>query len=164
MKKIFAFCAMALVAGALFTSCKEKIADNTMNVKLGDEEWNAKEVCANQLTEQTLVMGGFETAYTDVNCAFVWGTMGTATGTYEGNEYVFTYQNGMSDTAANGASNWDITSHNQEINAIDLAEHTVDATVNQVMKNNAQNKDNVDLTITMKNVEWTVNSNMAKTR
>lgn len=152
MKKIFAFCAVALVAGAMFTSCN-KAEDNALTVKFNKESWVAGEVLGNQVGS-ILGMEAYETNFEDRDCASVWGTLGTEEGTY--NNYVFYYAENADDVDADGNANWTVDSHSQEVTAIDLAAHTVDAEVVETLKQDGQ--DDADLKITMKNAEWTVDS------
>ena len=69
MKKIFAICAVAFVAAAMFTSCN-KPEDNAMTVKFNKEQWTAQQVLGNQV-ESILGMEAYETNYEDANCASV---------------------------------------------------------------------------------------------
>ena len=152
MKKIFAFCAVAFVAAAMFTSCN-KPEDNALTVKFNKEQWTAEQVLGNQV-EAVLGMEAYETNFEDANCASVFGTLGTEVGTY--NNYKFYYQENAADTTADGYCKWDVDSHSQEITAIDLAAHTIDAEVIETLKQDGQ--ENADLKITMKNTEWTVDN------
>lgn len=152
MKKIFAICAVAFVAAAMFTSCN-KPEDNAMTVKFNKEQWTAQQVLGNQV-ESILGMEAYETNYEDANCASVFGQLGTEPGTY--NNYVFFYSENAADTTADGNLKWNVDSHSQEITAIDLALHTIDAEVVETLKQDGQ--DDADLKITMKNTEWTVDN------
>lgn len=151
MKKIFAICAVAFVAAAMFTSCN-KTEEGTVSVKFNKEQWTAGEVLGNQVGE-VLGMEAYETSVTDHACAFVYGTMGTKTGTF--NNYVFNYMENYDDVDTAGYPKWGVDSHSQEITAIDLAAHTIDAEVVETLK---QGEDNADLKITMNNAMWTVDT------
>ena len=152
MKKIFAICAVALVAGAMFTSCK-KDAENAMTVKFNKESWTAGEVLGNQIGS-ILGLEAYENNSNDKNCAFVYGDLGTAAGTY--NNYKFMFMENYGDTNSEGWPNWNVQSQSQEITAIDLALHTIDATVAETLKQDG--KDDADLKITMKNTEWVIDT------
>lgn len=153
MKKIFAFCAVAFVAAAMFTSCN-KPEENALTVKFNKEQWVAGEVLGNQVAN-VLGMEAYETNYSDRECASVYGTLGTEPGTY--NNYVFYYTANADDVDTAGYPNWGVDSHNQEITAIDLAAHTIDAEVAETLK---QGEETADLKITMNNTQWTVDTNV----
>lgn len=153
MKKIFAICAVACVAAAMFVSCGGKTEEGTVSVKFNKEQWTAGEVLGNQV-ENVLGMEAYENSVTDHACAFVYGTLGTEPGTY--NNYVFSYMENYDDVDAEGYPNWGVDSHNQEISAIDLAAHTIDAEIIETLKQ--EGKDNADLKITMNNATWTVDT------
>lgn len=162
MKKIFAFCAVAFVAAAMFVSCG-KTEKDALTVKFDKEQWVAGEVLGNQVGE-VLGMEAYETNFNDRECASVYGTLGTTAGTY--NNYLFYYTANADDVDAEGYPNWGVDSHSQEITAIDLAAHTIDAEVVETLK---KGEDNADLKITMNNAMWTVDTavavkNMAKRR
>lgn len=152
MKKIFAICAVAFVAAAMFTSCN-KPEENTVTVKFNKEQWTAGQVLGNQVGE-VLGMEAYATNYNDAACASVFGTLGTTTGTF--NNYLFYYSENAADTSADGNLNWGVDSHSQEITAIDLAAHTINAEVVETLKQ--EGKDNADLKITMNNATWTVDT------
>ncbi|MBO4751741.1 MAG: hypothetical protein J5526_03195 [Bacteroidales bacterium] len=158
MKKIFAFCAVACVAAAMFVSCGGKTEKDALTVKFNKEQWTAGEVLGNQ-QNQKLLMEAYETNINDLNCAFVYGETGTAAGNY--NNYYFFYQNGEADTAANGASRWNVDSKSQEITAIDLVAHTIDAEVVETLK---AGEENADLKITMNNASWTVDTTLVEAK
>ena len=63
MKKIFAICAVAFVAAAMFTSCN-KPEDNALTVKFNKEQWTAQQVLGNQV-DNLLGMEAYETNYED---------------------------------------------------------------------------------------------------
>ena len=152
MKQIFAFCAVAFVAAAMFVSCG-KTEKDALTVKFNKEQWTAEQVLGNQVGE-VLGMEAYETNYNDAACASVFGTLGTATGTY--NNYLFYYSENAGDTTAEGLLKWNVDSHSQEITAIDLAAHTIDAEVVETLKQDG--KDDADLKITMNNASWTVDT------
>jgi hypothetical protein len=153
MKKIFAFCAVAFVAAAMFTSCN-KPEENTVTVKFNKDQWTAGEVLGNQV-DNKLGMEAYETNFLDATCASVAGTMGTEPGTY--NNYIFYYQANAADTTAEGDYKWGVDSHSQEITAIDLAAHTIDAEVAETLKSG---EETADLKITMNAAVWTVDTNV----
>jgi hypothetical protein len=153
MKKIFAFCAVACVAAAMFISCGGKAEKDALTVKFNKEQWTAEQVLGNQV-DAVLGMEAYETNFNDAACASVFGTLGTEPGTY--NNYKFYYQENAADTTADGYCKWDVDSHSQEITAIDLAAHTIDAEVVETLKQDG--KDNADLKITMNNASWTVDT------
>jgi hypothetical protein len=150
MKKIFAFCAVACVAAAMFVSCG-KTEKDALTVKFNKEQWTAEQVLGNQ-DGSLLGMEAYETNFNDAACASVAGTLGTEPGTY--NNYKFFYQESAADTTAEGDFKWNVDSHSQEITAIDLAAHTIDAEVVETLTQ--EGKDNADLKITMNNASWTV--------
>ena len=154
MKKIFAICAVAFVAAAMFTSCN-KPEDNALTVKFNKEQWTAQQVLGNQV-DNLLGMEAYETNYEDAQCASVFGTLGTEVGTY--NNYLFYYSENAADTTAEGLLKWNVDSHSQEITAIDLAAHTIDSEVIETLKQDGQ--ENADLKITMKNTQWTVDTDV----
>ena len=84
----------------------------------------------------------------------MFGALGTEVGTY--NNYLFYYSENAADTTAEGLLKWNVDSHSQEITAIDLAAHTIDAEVIETLKQDGQ--EDADLKITMKNTEWTVDN------
>ena len=145
---------MAFVAAAMFVSCG-KTEKDALTVKFNKEQWTAEQVLGKQDGE-VLGMEAYETNYNDAACASVFGTLGTATGTY--NNYLFYYQENAADTTADGYCKWDVDSHSQEITAIDLAAHTIDAEVVETLKQDG--KDNADLKITMNNASWTVDADV----
>jgi len=151
MKKIFAFCAVAFVAAAMFVSCG-KTEEGTVSVKFNKEQWTAGEVLGNQV-ESLLGLEAYETNFEGrKDCEFVQGTLGTTPGNY--NNYVFWYFENYDDVDSNENANWGVDSHSQEITAIDLVAHTIDAEVEETLKQ--EGKDNANLKITMNNAEWKV--------
>ena len=171
MKKIFAFCAVALAAGAMFTSCnKNKVADNAMTVTLGEEQWVATEVYVDvTLDEATkdgndnlMVLAGSNGDYTDANTTYVQGFTGKENGTYtKANGYVIGYFEGEDDVDADGYGNWQATAATQELTNVDLNAKTIEGTINQTMKNAKKELTDVAMTINLTNVAWTVRD-MAK--
>lgn len=147
MKKIFAICAVAFVAAAMFTSCN-KPEENTVTVKFNKEQWTAGEVLGN-VQDSKLGMEAYETSFSDRNCAEVFGTLGTTTGNF--NNYKFYYVANADDVDADGNANWGVDSHSQEITAIDLAAQTIDAEVVETLK---KGEESADLKITMNNALW----------
>jgi hypothetical protein len=150
MKKIFAICAVAFVAAAMFTSCN-KPEENSVTVKFNKEQWTAQQVLGNEY-ENLLGMEAYETSFSDSECASVAGTLATAVGS--NTNFSFFYQENAADTTADGDYKWGVAEKNQEINAIDLAAHTVDATVEETLKQ--EGKDDAELKITMTNAVWTL--------
>lgn len=151
MKKIFAICAVAFVAAAMFTACN-KTEEGTVSVKFNKEQWTAGEVLGNQV-ESLLGMEAYETSFEGrKECEFVQGVMGTTPG--ENNNYKFWYFENYDDVDSNENANWGVFDQHQEITAIDLAAHTIDATVEETLKQ--EGKDDASLKITMKNAEWKV--------
>jgi len=153
MKKIFAICAVALVAAAMFTSCK-KAEENSLTVKFNKNQWTAGEVLGNH-DDNRLGLEAYETSFEGrTDCEFVQGIMGTTPG--ENNSYKFWYYENYNDVDSNENANWGVFDQHQEITAIDLAAHTIDAEVEETLKQ--EGKDDASLKITMKNAEWKVDA------
>ncbi len=166
MKKIFAICAVALAAGAMFTSCnKDKVADNAMTVTLGEEKWEATEVYVDVTldaatkdgNENIMAIAGSNGSYTDPNTTYVQGFTGKEAGNYGmSNGYVIGYFENENDVDAEGYGNWQATAASQELTNVDLNAKTIEGTIDQTMKNEKQGLTDVAMKVQLTNVEWTV--------
>ena len=156
MKKIFAICAMVLVAGALLTSCKDKPKDNTLTVKLGENtEWTANDVYADVTPADHMILSASE-KYSDDNVAYVKGSLGKDAGTFKmADGYFFVYVEDINDHDSTGAANWYATAATQELTNVDLNAKTIDGTANQTMANTKTGATDVAMDVTMTNVAWT---------
>lgn len=171
MKKIFAFCAVALAAGAMFTSCnKDKVADNSMTVTLGEEEWVASEVYVDVTldaatkdgNENIMCIAGSNGDYMDANTTYVQGFTGKEAGNYSmSNGYTIGYFENEADVDADGYGNWQATAASQNLTNVDLNAKTIEGTIDQTMKNEKKGLTDVAMKVQMTNVEWAVRD-MAK--
>lgn len=166
MKKIFAICAVALVAASMLVSCN-KDEKNAMTVTLGDTKWVANDVYAdvseiNSTELAAIYIDGSEDYQSD-SVAFVHGIFGPAEGTYtKDGGYMVAYYENATDINSDGYANWAITSATQEITGLDLNAKTIAAEANQTMRNDRTGASDVAMTVKMTDVAWVEVTGLAK--
>jgi hypothetical protein len=169
MKKIFAICAVALVAGAmLFTSCKKDNDDtttdnNTTNtptagttVTLNNNAWTATSFYADvtPAEEHDYITVQLYQDILDDDASVAAGFVGATNGsTYSCNPEVdnacyFSYYEKHSDLN----DSWDAVSGTQKITDLDMNAKTISANTTETV---SKGENEATLTIEMTNAEWT---------